>query len=56
MNERQLTIRIDNRDRALSEYLADAQQQIDPKVHFDKQVYALEWAGSSRTSSARRRV
>lgn len=44
--KRQLTIRIDNRDRALSEYLADAQQQIDAKVHFDPQNYHLEWAGT----------
>jgi cobalt-zinc-cadmium resistance protein CzcA len=44
--ERQLTIRIDNRDRALSEYLADAQQQIDQKVHFDPSTYRLEWAGN----------
>ena len=43
---RELTIRIDNRDRALSEYLADAQQQIDAKVHFDKEVNSLEWAGN----------
>jgi cobalt-zinc-cadmium resistance protein CzcA len=45
-NHRQLTIRIDNRDRALSEYLADAQQKIDAKVHYDKQNYHLEWAGT----------
>ncbi len=45
-SHRQLTIRIDNRDRALSEYLADAQRQIDAKVHFDKQNYQLEWAGT----------
>jgi heavy metal efflux system protein len=44
--KRELTIRIDNRDRALSEYLADAQSQIDQKVHFDKQKYQLEWAGN----------
>jgi heavy metal efflux system protein len=44
--KRELTIRIDNRDRALSEYLADAQAQIDQKVHFDKQIYSLEWAGN----------
>lgn len=44
--ERQLTIRIDNRGRALSEYLADAQQQIDQKVHFDPSTYRLEWAGN----------
>jgi heavy metal efflux system protein len=44
--KRELTIRIDNRDRALSEYLADAQAQIEKKVHFDKQTYELEWAGN----------
>ena len=43
---RQITIRVDNRDRALSEYLADAQQQIDAKVHFDKQSTQLQWAGT----------
>ena len=45
-NHRELTIRIDNRDRALSEYLADAQKQIDTKVHYDEQNYRLEWAGT----------
>ena len=45
-DHRQLTIRIDNRDRALSEYLADAQRQIDAKVQYDKQDYRLEWAGT----------
>ncbi len=45
-SERQLTIRVDNHDRPLSQYLADAQQQIDAKVHFDKQSYRLEWAGT----------
>ncbi|MDR3447138.1 MULTISPECIES: CusA/CzcA family heavy metal efflux RND transporter [unclassified Dyella] len=44
--KRQITIRVDNRDRALSEYLADAQAQIDAKVHFDKQAYQLQWAGT----------
>jgi heavy metal efflux system protein len=44
--KRELTIRIDNRGRALSEYLADAQAQIEKKVHFDKQTYELEWAGN----------
>lgn len=43
--QRQLTIRIDNGGRALSEYLADAQRQIGQKVHFDTQQYHLEWAG-----------
>jgi cobalt-zinc-cadmium resistance protein CzcA len=42
---RQLTIRIDNRGRALSQYLADAQKRIDAKVRFDKAHYHLEWAG-----------
>ncbi|MFC3651681.1 efflux RND transporter permease subunit [Dyella humi] len=44
--QRELTIRIDNRDRALSEYLADSQAQINAKVHFDQQKYQLEWAGN----------
>jgi heavy metal efflux system protein len=42
---RDLTIRIDNRGRALSQYLADAQQRIDRQVHFDHARYHLEWAG-----------
>jgi len=43
--ERQLTVRIDNRDRALSDYLAEAQDKIAAKVKFDPQKYHLEWAG-----------
>jgi len=46
MGQRQITIRIDDRNRALSEYLADAQRQIDQKVRFDNQKYHLEWAGT----------
>jgi cobalt-zinc-cadmium resistance protein CzcA len=42
---RQLTIRIDNRGRALSQYLADVQRRIDAQVHFDHAHYRLEWAG-----------
>ena len=42
---RQITIRIDNRDRPLSQYLADAQQRIDKQVSFDRAKYRLEWAG-----------
>ncbi len=42
---RQLTVRIDNRGRALSQYLADAQKRIDSQVHFDRGAYRLEWAG-----------
>ena len=45
-NRREITIAIENRDRALSEYLADAQQKIDAKVKYDKQNYQLEWAGT----------
>ncbi len=45
LGERQLTIRIDNRGRALSQYLADAQRRIDTQVHFDRGAYRLEWAG-----------
>ena len=43
--KRQLTIRIDNRGRALSQYLADAQQRIGAKVKFDRAKYQLEWSG-----------
>ena len=43
--ERQLTVRIDNRDRALSDYLAEAQRKIDSRVKFDPRKYRLEWAG-----------
>jgi len=42
---RELTVRIDNRGRALSQYLADAQRRIDRQVHFDRGHYQLEWAG-----------
>lgn len=45
MGKRQVTIRVDNRDRALSEYLAEAQKKIDQNVKFDKEHYHLEWAG-----------
>ena len=44
--KRELTVRIDNRGRALSEYLSDAQAQIDAKVHVDPEQYQLEWAGN----------
>ena len=45
MGRRELTVRIDNRGRALSQYLADAQKRIDAQVHFDRAKYQLEWAG-----------
>lgn len=46
MGERQITLQIDNGKRAMSEYLADAQERIDRKVTFDHQNYHLEWAGT----------
>ena len=45
MNERQITVRIDNRGRDLTSYLAEAQQRIDKEVKFDPQTVRLEWAG-----------
>jgi len=44
-NERQITVRIDNRGRDLTSYLAEAQKRIDSEVKFDPQKYRLEWAG-----------
>ena len=46
MGQRQITIRIDNRNRAMSDYLIEAQRRIDQNVHFDKEHYHLEWAGT----------
>ncbi|MEJ0004157.1 MAG: CusA/CzcA family heavy metal efflux RND transporter, partial [Pararobbsia sp.] len=46
MGKRQITIRVDNRDRALSDYLAEAQRKIDQDVKYDHQAYRLEWAGT----------
>jgi heavy metal efflux system protein len=43
--QRNLTIRIDNRDRDLSSYLAEARAQIAARVHFDPSKVRLEWAG-----------
>ena len=45
MNHRVLLVRIDNRDRALSDYLAEAQRKIDQSVNFDHSKYRLEWGG-----------
>ena len=42
---RQITIRLDNRDLPLSQYLDLAKKRIDANVHFDRAKYALEWAG-----------
>jgi heavy metal efflux system protein len=46
MNHRQITIRVDNGQRPLSQYLADAQARINGQVHFDATRYHLEWAGT----------
>src|SRR5271154_2501425 len=43
--QRNLTIRIDNRDRDLTSYLAEAQAKIASQVHFDKSKIRLEWGG-----------
>jgi heavy metal efflux system protein len=43
--QRNLTIRIDNRDRDLTSYLNDAQQKIAAQVHFDPRRVRLEWGG-----------
>jgi cobalt-zinc-cadmium resistance protein CzcA len=43
--KRNLTIRIDNRDRDLTTYLADAQRQIGERVKFDPSKIRLEWGG-----------
>jgi len=43
--QRNLTIRIDNRDRDLTSYLAEAQAKIAQAVHFDPGKIRLEWGG-----------
>lgn len=45
MGQRNLTIRIDNRDRDLTSYLNEAQAKIAAQVHFDKNKVRLEWGG-----------
>ena len=45
MAHRELLVRVDNRDRALSDYLAEAQRKIDQSVRFDHDKYHLEWGG-----------
>jgi heavy metal efflux system protein len=42
---RNITIRIDNRDRDISSYLAEAQAKISARVHFDPDRIKLEWGG-----------
>jgi cobalt-zinc-cadmium resistance protein CzcA len=43
--QRNLTIRIDNRDRDLTSYLEEAQKKIDSRVRFDRNKIRLEWGG-----------
>jgi cobalt-zinc-cadmium resistance protein CzcA len=43
--QRNLTIRIDNRDPDLTSYLKEAQARIAAKVHFDPDKVRLEWGG-----------
>ena len=43
--QRNLTIRIDNRDPDLTSYLKEAQARIANKVHFDRDKVRLEWGG-----------
>jgi heavy metal efflux system protein len=44
-SQRNLTIRIDNRDRDLTSYLAEAQRKIAAQVRFDPNRIRLEWGG-----------
>src|SRR6202034_3353839 len=43
--QRNLTIRIDNRDRDLTSYLKEAQAKSASQVHFDPGKIGLEWGG-----------
>ncbi|HUJ80949.1 MAG TPA: CusA/CzcA family heavy metal efflux RND transporter [Candidatus Acidoferrales bacterium] len=43
--QRNLTIRIDNRDRDLTSYLNEAQAKIAKQVHIDPNRIRLEWGG-----------
>ncbi len=43
--QRNLTIRIDNRDRDLTSYLEEAQAKIAAHVHYDPAKVRLEWGG-----------
>ncbi|KQX22023.1 efflux RND transporter permease subunit [Variovorax sp. Root434] len=45
MNERQITVRVDNRDRDLASYLVEARERIAKEVKFDSTKFRLQWAG-----------
>ena len=56
LNERQITVRIDNRDRDLASYLEEAQKRIDAEVKFTPTQHRLQWAGqfeNERRAAAR---
>jgi cobalt-zinc-cadmium resistance protein CzcA len=44
-NRRNITVRIDLRDRDLTSYLEEVQPRIDKEIAFDHNKYKLEWAG-----------
>ena len=44
-NQRQVTVRIDNRGRDLTSYLHEAQHRINQEIKFDSKKIRLEWAG-----------
>jgi len=44
-NERQVTVRIDNRGRDLASYLNEAEKRIKSEIKFDTAQHKLEWAG-----------
>jgi cobalt-zinc-cadmium resistance protein CzcA len=46
MAHRELIVRIDYGNRALSDYLAEAQSKIGQSVHFDSTKYQLLWGGA----------
>jgi cobalt-zinc-cadmium resistance protein CzcA len=46
MTHRELIVRINYRNRALSDYLAEAQSKINQSVHFDSTKYHLVWGGA----------
>ncbi len=55
MSKRHLTVRLNLRGRDLASFLDEAHRTIESKATYDPSRIELAWAGSSRTSSARRR-
>ena len=45
MNERQITVRVDNRDRDLASYLEEARSRIAREIKIDPAQFRLQWAG-----------